>query len=76
MAGPNPPAPPLEAPSPAAAAAEGAPQHVTAAAGAMMAAATNEKGGMAAWERLLAGSGDDLLTCVFEFLQVSELATA
>lgn len=82
MAGPNPPAPPFKSPSPPAAAAaapEGAQQQHTAAAaaGAAAGAATNgtEKG-PAAWERLLAGAGDDLLTCVFDFLQVAELATA
>ena len=81
MAGPNPPALPLESPSPAAAAAaaaaEGAQQQVAAAAaGAAAAAAANGSDKGTAWERLLAEAGDDLLTCVFEFLQVAELATA
>lgn len=79
MAGPNPtapppPPPPLE-PAAAAAAALGAQQQqeAEAAAGATgVGMASSSK----AWERLLAGAGDDLLTCVFEFLQVAELATA
>lgn len=81
VTGPLPsPSAPLEAEAeeapPTTAVAAPAPPAQTGDSGKMPAGPEGSSKGGQCWERLLAGAGDDLLTCVFEFLQVAELATA
>jgi hypothetical protein len=78
MAGPSPTKAPIPSAASAAAAATTAP---TASNATASSTSTTESGGglgggkgACPWDLLLAGAGDDLLTCVFAFLEVEELA--